>query len=366
MLIETEKTVTTRGDLALLVCDHISAMLAYWDKNLLCRFANAAYLEWFGKSKEEMIDKMTIDQLLGPLYQLNLPYITGALEGKTQTFEREIPVPTGGIRYSIANYYPDIVNGEVKGFVVHVADITPVKLLEKELIRLKQLEAKNKELEQFTYIASHDLQEPLRTIRNIVDVVSKDYDAFLDDTLKNYLTVIDATTAKMSTLIKAVLEYSRIGSDRKIVKVDTKKIVNEVISDMKKSITGSRAILHIGDLPTLYAYENELLLVFHNLLSNAIKFSKKDVQPEIWIDAVKENDSWKFSVEDNGIGIDARYSERIFNIFQRLHSEFEYPGKGIGLAVCKKIIELHGGKIWVESSPGKGSAFYFTISNLSV
>jgi hypothetical protein len=122
--------------LAALVADHVEAMLAYWDKDLVCRFANKAYLQWFGRNPEDMIDIIRMPELLGPLFEKNLPYIRGALAGERQTFEREIPVPTGGIRYSLANYYPDFLEGKVAGFYVHVADITPLKLLAREQERL--------------------------------------------------------------------------------------------------------------------------------------------------------------------------------------------------------------------------------------
>lgn len=364
MVNELVKSEKSRDSLALFVSDNVSAMLAYWDKDLICRFANMAYTEWFGKTKEEMIDKMSIKELLGPLYEKNLPYILGALQGKRQTFEREIPIPTGGTRYSIANYFPDIVNGEVRGFCVHVADITSVKLLEKELIRLKAIEAKNKELEQFTYIASHDLQEPLRTISNYISIISKDNKQEMDEQVKKYLSIISQKTDRMSMLIKGLLDYSRIGRKSKLISVDTKKVIDNVISDLGNLIKTTRSIIHIGELPSLYVYETELRQVFQNLINNAIKFKKKNITPEIWIQCIKKDSEWEFSVKDNGIGIDPKHFDRIFNIFQRLNSELDYPGYGIGLAASKKIIEMHGGRIWIESNPGAGSTFHFTISNL--
>ena len=142
-----------------LITDHISAMLAYWDKDLVCRFANSAYLCWFGKTSEEMIDKITLPELLGPIYEKNLPYIQGALQGKYQTFEREIPTAYGGLRYSLANYSPDISDGEVRGFFVHVADITSVKLLEKELeISNAKIKEQNNRLLNFANTITHNLK----------------------------------------------------------------------------------------------------------------------------------------------------------------------------------------------------------------
>jgi len=348
--------------LALLVSEQVSAMLAYWDKNLICRFANSAYRQWFGKTREEMVNRMHIRDLLGPvLYQKNLPYITGALEGRAQTFEREIPVPSGGTRHSLANYYPDIVNGEVLGFIVHVADITAVKLLERERLRASELEAKNKELEQFSYIASHDLQEPLRTISNYIEVVKSDCGPQLNEPATRYLDVIDRAAQRMSLLIKGLLEYSRLGRDQTLSSVDSKRVVNDVLSDLGGLINDTGARVHVGELPTLHALGLELRQVFQNLIGNSMKFKRKDVPPELWIGCRKKNDLWEFSVRDNGIGIHPKYFGRIFTIFQRLHPEEDYPGYGIGLAFCKKSVELHGGRMWVESNPGAGSTFYFTI-----
>lgn len=348
--------------LALLVAENVSAMLAYWDKNLICRFANSAYRQWFGRTRDEMVDRMHIRELLGPeLYQKNLPFIMGALEGRAQTFEREIPRPSGGTRHSLANYYPDIVNGEVLGFIVHVADISAVKELEAERLRVRDLEAKNKELEQFTYIASHDLQEPLRTISNYIEVIKSDHGQELNEHVRRFLDVIDRASARMSLLIRGLLDYSRLGRDRKMDSVDTKKTVMDVLKELESLIQETGARIHLGDLPTVKALGLELRQVFLNLIGNCIKFRRKDVPPELWIGSEKKGDLWEFSVRDNGIGIHPKHFGRIFTMFQRLHPREDYPGHGIGLAFCKKIVELHGGRIWVESDPGRGSTFCFTV-----
>ncbi|MCE3227974.1 MAG: hypothetical protein K0S32_2525 [Bacteroidetes bacterium] len=223
-----------------------------------------------------------------------------------------------------------------------------------------QLIESNKELGQFAYIASHDLQEPLRSISNYADLFQKEYKGKLDENSDRYLSAILKSTARMQLLIKDMLDYSRLGHDHQLCKLDCNQLVQEVLQEMNLLIEETKTKLIIDELPVMDCY-NELKLVFQNLISNAIKFRKPDTQPIITISVKKDDSTFTFSVKDNGIGIEKNYYERIFVIFQRLHNQKEFPGSGIGLAHCKKIIEMHGGEIWVESEPGRGSTFYFTI-----
>ena len=223
-----------------------------------------------------------------------------------------------------------------------------------------QLVLSNKELSQFAYIASHDLQEPLRTITNYADLFQTQYKGKFDENADKYLNVITAATKRMQLLIKDLLDYSGIGYDKQLETIDCNNMLAEVLGDMETCIRETRAKINIGRLPVVKGY-TELRLVFQNLISNAIKFRKPECDPVVDIRAVSKNNEWLFSVHDNGIGIEPEYFERIFTIFQKLHSRKEYPGSGIGLAHCKKIIGMHGGRIWVESEPGRGSTFYFTI-----
>jgi len=224
----------------------------------------------------------------------------------------------------------------------------------------QQLIASNKELEQVAYIASHDLQEPLMTIRNYVNVMEKQYKHTLDDHAAECLTNIGLATERMHQLVKDMLDYSRIGSDKKLLQLDCNKEVSYVLNDMDASITDSNAKIYVTQLPSVSAYF-EIKLLFQNLISNAIKFRQKDTPPVITISASDYDTEWLFAVKDNGIGIEQKFHSRIFSIFQKLHAEHEYSGTGIGLAHCKKIVEMHRGKIWVMSKPGQGSTFYFTI-----
>lgn len=230
--------------------------------------------------------------------------------------------------------------------------------------RTMELERKNKELEQFAYVASHDLQEPLKTVSGFVGLLNKQYKGRLDENADKYLEYILNASDRMRTLIKDLLVYSRIGRAIAFVLADCNILLHEVLADMDNNIKESKAKIHTDTLPVLYTFPTELKLLFQNLISNAIKFRKRGVQPEINITVTKIPGFWKFAVSDNGIGIDQQHRDRIFVIFQRLHNKKDYEGSGIGLAHCKKIVELHGGEIWVESLPGIGSTFYFTISEV--
>jgi PAS domain S-box-containing protein len=247
-----------------------------------------------------------------------------------------------------------------------IIDITERKIQESILIRQNELEIRNKELEQFAFLASHDLQEPLRTVCNYIQVIEEDYGDLLDDLGKGYLKTIESATQRMSTLVRVLLNFSRLGRDKKLVTADCKQIVNDVLADLESLINTTKTSVDVGPLPKLNVYETELRQLFQNLISNAIKFSKEGVPAQIQIRHHKESDHSTFSVTDNGIGIDQIHFERVFNIFQRLHSDGAYEGYGIGLANCKKIVELHGGKIWLESELGRGSTFYFNVPNLNL
>lgn len=223
-----------------------------------------------------------------------------------------------------------------------------------------ELISKNKEIEQFAYVASHDLQEPLRSISNFSSLLAEKLKAHPHAEEREYMSFIQGGTKRMSSLIFDLLEYSRIGKDLTKSQIDINEVVKECLTDMAASVKETRAEMRIAKLPVVTGYIY-LKSVFQNLISNAIKFHKMGIPPVISISAANAGEAFLFSVTDNGIGIEKEYHERIFIIFQRLHTRQEYGGTGIGLSQCRKIVELHGGKIWVESDPGKGSTFKFTI-----
>lgn len=256
-----------------------------------------------------------------------------------------------------------------------IRDISEKKRLEKEIReanvtlekkvqqRTAELESKNKELEQFAYVASHDLQEPLRTTSSFVELLRKQYHGRLDENADRYIDYVIQASDRMKTLIKDLLDYSRIGREKQFEPVDCNIAFAEVVADLAEVIKENHAEIIAGELPVVNAFPTELKLLFQNLLSNSIKFKKPGIAPHIEISTTRETGHWHFRISDNGIGIDKQYQQRIFIIFQRLHNRSVYEGSGIGLAHCKKIVELHGGKIWVESEAGKGSTFHFTLAD---
>ena len=234
--------------------------------------------------------------------------------------------------------------------------------------RTQQLETVNKELtfhlselEQFSYVSNHDLQEPLRSLIQFTHLIKENYAGKLDEDGNKYIDFISKSAHRMSVLVRDLLDYSLLGKERIQSVINCNKIVDAVLFDLDDSIKKSKARITVQELPTINGCETELRLLFQNLLENSIKYKKKEVVSEIYISAEKFEKEWHFSIKDNGIGIDKKHREKIFIIFQRLHNRSEYDGTGIGLAHCKKIVEMHGGKIWVESSPGAGSTFTFSI-----
>jgi PAS domain S-box-containing protein len=241
-------------------------------------------------------------------------------------------------------------------------DITERKQAEEKLkAALADLERSNKELEQFAYVASHDLQEPLRMISSYTQLLAQRYEGQLDEKAKKYIDYAVDGAIRMQRLINDLLTYSRVGTrGNPLEPTDSHAVLGEALRNLAATIEENRAIIVNDDLPTVRADALQLTQVFQNLIANAIKFRSEDL-PRVHVSARDKGREWVFSVADNGIGIDPQYAERLFVIFQRLHTRDEYPGTGIGLAVCRRIVERHGGRIWFESELGKGSTFYFTI-----
>jgi signal transduction histidine kinase len=256
------------------------------------------------------------------------------------------------------------------GFVVQ-QELRQRKLAEEEVRRLnadlaeraKDLERSNVELQQFAYVASHDLQEPLRTVASFTQLLAKRYHNKLDDKARDFINYAVDGCKRMQGLIDDLLVLSRVGTRGKPFEtVACDAVLDLVLKNLQLAIRDSGAVITRDPLPTIFAEELQLTQLFQNLLANAIKFHAADV-PRIHISAEPQGAAWKIMVRDNGIGISPDQKDRIFVIFQRLHTKKQYPGTGIGLAICKKIAERHGGRIWVEPSPGGGSTFSFTIAN---
>lgn len=232
-----------------------------------------------------------------------------------------------------------------------------------ELTLLAQdLERSNAELKKFAYVASHDLQEPLNQVANYVQLLEMRYDEALDQDAKEFIGFAVEGVGLMQTLIDDVLAYSKVdlkGIEWELTEVET--ALNQGLNNLRGRIAETGAIVTSDPMPTIVADGTQLMQLFQNLIGNAIKFRKQEEPPRIHIGVQRQEDAWLFSVQDNGIGIDPQFANRIFVIFQRLHTRDEYPGSGMGLAICKKIVECHRGRIWVESQLGQGATFYFTI-----
>lgn len=236
------------------------------------------------------------------------------------------------------------------------------EVLENYALKLKE---SNKDLEQFAYVASHDLREPLRTINSYVQLIENRYKGKLDDDADEFIDFVVKGVNRMDTLITDLLTYSQLGKQEFASEwINCKDILDIVLVTSQESILKSKATIKIDTMPDIYASKPQMVQVFQNLISNSIKFHKETI-PELHISAKEYDKEWLFSINDNGIGIDKKYEERIFVIFQRLNSREIYDGTGIGLTICKKIVEKHGGKIWFESELGVGTTFYFTIKKPS-
>ncbi len=335
-------------------------------------FVNEAFTKMTGYTAAEVMGK-TPRILQGPKSDMQeLKKLSRAIR-KLQPFETSIINYRKNGEEFWNNFLITPVTNET-GFCTHwiaiERDITEQKLIEINLKQLnedlkdhvKKLALSNEELEQFAFVASHDLQEPLRMVTNYLTQLERKYGDVLDDKAKKYIGFAVDGAKRMRQTILDLLEFSRIGKT-----AETEKLLelNELISEIKillaEKITEKKATLVIDNLPTIYADITPIRQVFQNLIANALEYSLNDIPVQIHVSAEETEDFWQFALADNGIGISKEYHEKIFVIFQRLHSKEDHPGTGLGLAITKKIIEGHGGKIWVESGEGEGSTFYFTI-----
>jgi len=225
----------------------------------------------------------------------------------------------------------------------------------------EELARSNRDLEQFAYVASHDLQEPLRAVAGYVELLQHRYQGKLDEKALQFIAGATDGAARMQKLITDLLSFSRLGTQKKrFERTDLAAALHMALTGLRVSIEEAGATITSDPLPVLQVDATQISQLFQNLIGNAIKF-RSGRPPEIHVGAKKEPGRWLLSVRDNGIGFEPQYSERIFLIFQRLHTRRQYPGTGVGLAVCKRIVERHGGTIWADSKPGQGSIFFFTL-----
>jgi PAS domain S-box-containing protein len=352
------------------------AKLGYWELNLQTNelfWTHEVYSIWgrhpfnFQPSFQQFLETLHPDDRDEFLKKRNL-VLTGQ---ESLDIEHRILLPDGSIRYvhEKGSLFKDQF-GKQSRYSGTVQDITLRKLHEQQLEkanqelseRAEQLARSNAELERFAFVASHDLQEPLRMVSSFLQLVEKRYNDKLDDAGRQYISYAVSGAERMKKLINDLLAYSRLENTAvEYSTVDMNQVLKEAVDNLQESITESKAQLTINSMPILpNGNFSGLVQLMQNLIGNAIKY-RGDNPPVITINAKEDASYWQFSVSDNGIGIEPDYFEKIFIIFQRLHNMSEYSGTGIGLAICKKITEQHGGKIWVFSKEGEGSTFYFTI-----
>jgi PAS domain S-box-containing protein len=315
-----------------------------------------------GYSREELIGTSFMDYFTEP-EKANKGYQEVFKEGFVSNYSLEIRHRNGSITPVLLNasVYKDQYGGII-GIVSSSRDITERKKANELLkSKLEELARSNAELEQFAYVSSHDLQEPLRMISSYLQLLRRRYEGNIDEKADKYIHFAVEGAFRLQNLINDHLELSGVTTNAKEPElIDCELVLNHVLSNLELFIKENTATVSRGSLPEVMADSTQLVQVFQNLIINGIKFHSKEA-PIINISAEKKPKEWVFSVQDNGVGIDPQYSEKIFEVFKRLHKKEEYPGTGIGLSICKKIIERHGGRIWVESELGKGSTFYFTL-----
>ncbi|MGZ4921253.1 MAG: PAS domain S-box protein [Halobacteriota archaeon] len=324
-----------------------------------------------GYSREELIGSDFSDYFTEP-DKARKGYEETFLKGFVKDYPLSICHKSGRVTDVLYNatVYRNVA-GDVQGVFAAARDITERKRAEEALQkshsdleeRTAELARSNADLNQFAYVASHDLQEPLRAVVSYLQLLEKRYAGQLDERADKYITHAVEGGQRMQALVNDLLAYSRVETRGKALQsVNLENALDGALRNLSVAIEESGAVITHDPMPELKADRAQLTQVFQNLIGNAIKF-RSDAPPEVHVGAQMLDDEWRFSVTDNGIGIDMRYADRIFTIFQRLHSRRAYSGTGIGLAICKRIIERHGGRIWVESDVGNGSSFYFTLKN---
>jgi signal transduction histidine kinase len=277
------------------------------------------------------------------------------------TYNSDLGLATRAMSHGAQDYlFKETINSEVMVRSIRYA-IERNKLVQEQKAIMRELQRSNAELEQFVYVASHDLQEPLRTVTNYLQLMERTFEHQLDPKAKEYIEYAVEGGNRMRELINDVLAYSRVDTQgKKLTPVDMNTVVSKVLTVLKVQIEENKAEIAVDPLPTILADESQIIQVMQNLIANALKFHGPE-RPLIRISSSPGEREWTFSVKDNGIGIAPQYHERVFEMFQRLHAREQYEGTGIGLAICRKIVDGHGGRIWVESEPEKGATFFFTI-----
>ncbi len=353
---KAEEALRRTGKRVTEILESISDAFLALDDNMVVTYFNRAAEQLLRRRCEDVIGRNlfeTFPEAKGSIFQEK--YAQAARERTALVFESYFKPHE--------SWYDVRVYPQENGLSVYFQITTERKKAQEHLQKtMDELERSNKELEQFAYAVSHDLQEPLRTVANFVGLLARKYKGKLDDTADKYISFVIGGANRMTALINDLLLYSRVGAgEKQFAKVEMASTFESAVENLKRTIEENDAVLTRDDLPAVFGDKTQLVQILQNLIGNAVKFRKKDVQPRIHISAKRKGNEWVFGVHDNGIGIEPGSHDRIFAIFQRLHTREEYPGTGIGLTLCRRIVERHAGRIWIESKPGEGSTFYFTI-----
>jgi signal transduction histidine kinase len=364
------------------IFDAVNVGMLLIDEHGSVRRVNDTVTRWFGKESDTRLGVQPGD-LVGCLHAISQPSgcghteycltcpIRNTFESVFRTgepihdVEAEAHVLLGGKPVELwleASADPILMDGR-KHVVLALNNITSRKLVEKSLQQTAdELARSNRDLEQFAYVASHDLQEPLRMVAGYLQLLEERYKGQLDEKADKFIDYAVDGSERMSSMIRDLLAYSRVNARQEnLDEVDANAAFSVALQNLGASVKESSAVVTRDELPTIRGDSMQLAMVFQNLIGNAIKFRIADRDPKIHVSAKKESNHWIFEVKDNGIGFEQQYEDKIYMIFQRLHGHGHYPGTGIGLAICKRIIERHGGKIWATSAPGEGSTFFFTV-----
>ncbi len=360
---QAESALRKNAQMLHFLLDCAPTAIAMFDKDMKFQLVSRRYLEDYNLVDQDIIGK-SVYEVMPEIPERWKKSHYRCLKGSVERCEEDLLVRANGEQQWLKWELRPWTSGtaEIGGIILSAQVITEHRKAKEKLQRLNEkLLHSNRDLEQFAYVASHDLQEPLRAVTSYAQLLARKYQGNLDAKADKYIEYIVEGATRMQHLIRDLLEFSRVGTRGKELKsIACEAVLSQVRANLRVAIVESRTVITHDPLPTVNGDELQLVQLFQNLIGNAIKFRCQE-PPRVHISAVQQENEWVFSVRDNGIGMESEYFERIFTIFQRLHSRAEYPGTGIGLAVCKKIVERHRGRIWLDSTLGVGTTFHFTL-----